>query len=46
MNNNGNSPMYNRAVDIVNDFACNRPPMGCCCGGRTIPGPTGPTATY
>lgn len=42
MNNNNNSA-YNRALNIVNEFACNHKPSGCCCG-RTITGPTGPTA--
>lgn len=41
--NENNSPSYNRALEIVNDFACNFRPTGCCCGGRSITGPTGPT---
>ena len=34
---------YNKAVELVNDFACNYRPILCCCSCRSITGPTGPT---
>lgn len=42
-NHDHNSPTYNRALEIVNNFACNHRPTSCCCGVRGITGPTGPT---
>ena len=37
---------YRRAEQTIREYAENHIPQGCCCSGRQLIGPTGPTATY